>query len=136
MNGEFEGYQSSKMTAAEETSQRLADAARKVLEQGMAHTGQRPHKWATGREKWEAQQYHGSVAAGVTKGRGRPRKVEDLEAIFDEFYEGLQAISRKVQAGEVVPGLSRTVLRIKLQKLESAGVLTAELATAAALIIG
>lgn len=137
MSGKFERYQSSKMTAAEETSQRLAEAARKLLEESMAHTGQRPHKWARGREKWEAQQLGGQIAAGVvTKGRGRPRKVEDIGAIFDEFMEGLTKISTKVQNGEAVPGLSRTVLKIKLQKLESAGALSAELAMAAKLIIG
>lgn len=136
MTGEFEKYQPTKMTAAQETSERLADAARRVLEQGMAHTGQRPHKWATGREKWEAQQHHGAVAAGVTKGRGRPRKVEDIGAVFDEFMEGLTAISTKVQNGEQVSGLTKTVLRIKLQKLTAAGALSDELAMAATLIIG
>lgn len=137
--GQFETYQHSTTTSAEETRQRLSERAFKLLEASMLpSTPTHKHKWATGREKWEAVQRDGERAAGK-RGRGRPRKEVNWEEKLRVFTEGLAKYHRYV-LGEVEPSLPLEViagmLSDELTVLESVGILTGEVAMATRLMLG
>lgn len=138
-SGSFEIYQHSTISSAEETRQRLSERAFKLLEAGMMpSTPTHKHKWATGREKWEAVQRDGERAAGK-RGRGRPRKEVNWEERLREFTTDLSRYHRCVLK-EIDLGLPLEVMAARLTgqlaELESAGVLTEEVAMATRLMLG
>lgn len=136
--GQYEYFQSSTQSAAEETRQRLVERAFKLLEASMMpNTPTHKHKWATGREKWEAVQEAGAKAAGK-RGRGRPRKEVNWEKKLQDFSDGM-AKYHKYVLGEVEPSLPLEIiagmLADELTVLETAGILTEEVAMAARMML-
>lgn len=126
----YEAYQQGKMTSEEETSQRLADKARRLLEASMlpAHP-QHKHKWATGKEKWQALQAEGAKAAGVR--RGRPVK----ESAADKLVN-LLTLLQAYQLDPNKPSLTRLVAINYWSELEEQELWTPELEAMARFVLG
>src|SRR5215510_1172130 len=113
-------FQRSKQTAAEETAGRLADKAERLLRQSMRPTNLTvgKHKWATGKEKWEALQSDGAKAAG--KKRGRPKKPEPtpaelLAAFIDRVLLYQEWVSSGTQSEFTLQGERECLLKQQLE---------------------
>lgn len=126
---QYETYQRSRMTHAEETAERLADKATKLLEASMLPTHpQHKHKWATGQEKWEALQREGRKAASGK--RGRPVKQSAAEKLVD-----LLTLLTAYQADPLKPWLTRVAAVGMWSKLEEDELWTPELEALARFIL-
>lgn len=76
-------YNRQKREAAADVARRLEYQAEQLLIKGMnPEFRQHKHKWATGKEKWEAVQKAGRIAAGVEgTGRGRRGRSPEEKAV-------------------------------------------------------
>lgn len=124
-----ERFQHSKQTAAEEVRQRLAYKAERLLDGTMRETFGRQHKWATGKQKWQATQRAGYIAhlerTGQTEAAvrmrasrspGKPTAPAPAKDPVLEYIDGLRVLQELTQrAGDE---LLRVEAELKLLLIE------------------
>jgi hypothetical protein len=128
------------LSKAERVAMELADRAERLLRESAKSNAARKHKWATGKEKWEALQLEGAKAAGVVgRKRGRPAapppSPEDLLKRFMDrlaLYQGW-VIEGTYGPMQLVP--EQQNLRAQYQRLLDLGLVYPELEQLAEVII-
>lgn len=132
-------YNRAKKEVANEVARKLAYRAEKLLEQGMrpgTPTGK--HKWATGKEKWEAQQAAGKrhadeLAGKPVRGRG---KVTANQAILELLISRLTEVQAKVVSGQAPDELEIQGIHGLARQCRMAEQMTDELEMLIRMVIG
>lgn len=86
---------------AEQTARRLDYTAEQLVKASMRPTTPtHKHKWATGKEKWEAVQRAGRIAAGVEKSGKRGPKTKTPQQLTDQLMGQILGWQELVASGD------------------------------------
>jgi hypothetical protein len=124
----------------EELATKLAYSTEHGIGELMAPPPGRKHKWATGKEKWEAKQLEGQKAAGVVgKRRGRPAKPAPTPAeLVADFLERLTRYQAWVIQRSYSPGIletERASILVDQRSLDQQSLLTDEVRALADVVL-
>lgn len=132
-------YNRAKQEVANEVARKLAFRAEQLVRQSMkpgTPTGK--HKWATGKEKWEAQQAAGRRAADEKAGKvsGRRAKANTSAVMMDLLIGKLTEAQTKLVGGQVLSEQEISEIHGVARQVRMAEGMTDELEMLIRIVIG